>query len=195
MNRRRRGALTLALLVVLGGAACGSDSKVGDESILNFEEQINDGLGQTTTTVAAAAPVTAPPAGGPATTATTAAATKTTQGGTATTRATTATTQAVATTVTTAKVEEAVLEISIQSDSAGKGIEPEYARAYVGTKVRWVNKDTVARSVVSTTGEFRSPSIPAGGFFEYAAGKVGIFDYGDGTRPYVNAILEILEAP
>jgi plastocyanin len=194
---KRIAMAMIAVAVLLGGAACGSDSKVGDESLLDFKEQVNEGLGESTTTTAPAAAATATTgAPGAVTTVTTAKA-----GGTQAT-ATTATTQAVtaptkaaaaATTTTTAKVEESVLEILIQSDGAEKAVDPEYARAYVGTTVKWVNKDAVARSVASTTGEFKSPAIPPGGTFEYKATKVGIFDYADGTRPYVNAILEILE--
>ena len=58
---RRQGTVVLALAALLLAGACGSDNKVGDESILNFEEQVNEGLGATTTT-------TAPPAGATAST-------------------------------------------------------------------------------------------------------------------------------
>ncbi len=192
---KRRGAVIVALAATVLAGACGGDNKVGDESILNFEEQVNEGLGATTTTTAAPAATRSTAAGGAGGTATTAPAggTKATATTATTAQQATATTQAVATTTTQAP--EQVVEILIQSDSADKPMEPDYARAYVGTKVRWVNKDTVARSVAATTGEFKSPAIPPGGTFEYKATKVGIFDYGDGTRPYVNAILEILEAP
>ncbi len=51
--------LLLALVAILGSAACGSDNKVGDKSLLDFKEQANNRLGETTTTTAAATTTTA----------------------------------------------------------------------------------------------------------------------------------------
>lgn len=185
----KRMSLILAVVALAALVGCGGGDKVGDESLLNFEEQVQPRLGETTTTVAApAAPTTvttqgSQPGDTPKTTATTA------------TNKPTGTTQPTATTATTApKPQVATLEILIQSDNDPAPIDPQYARVFVNSIVRWVNKDSVARSVVAVSGQFRSPSIPPGGTFEYKATTAGLFDYGDGTRPYVNATLEVLEA-
>lgn len=185
--------LTLAVVVAaVGLAGCGEDNKVGDESLLNFQEQAQERLGQTTTTLA------------PETTTTTAGAQGAPQTGsgpnnpqaTATTAPTrpSATPAPTATTQTTAaKPNLATLEIFINDDNAAAPIDPPYARVFVNSIVRWINNDSVPRSVQAVSGQFRSPAIPPGGSYDYKATTVGIFDYGDGTRPYVNATLEVLE--
>jgi plastocyanin len=87
----------------------------------------------------------------------------------------------------------ATLEILINGDSSGQPpVDPQYARVYVGSIVRWVNKDTVARSVKADSGQFVSPPIPPGGSYDYKATTTGLFDYADDTRPYVKAVLEVL---
>lgn len=170
MKRIRRMSVALALLVVM--AACGDKNKVGDESLLNFKDQTNERLGQTTTTPA---PVTtAPP--------TTVAGGKAGVGGTtsSTARATT-TTQVV------------TFDIAINSDQASTSqFDPPSARVFVGTMVRWINKDTVARSVEADGGEFASPSIPPGQTFSYRVSTAGRLNYHDGTRPYAVASLEVV---
>jgi plastocyanin len=87
----------------------------------------------------------------------------------------------------------ATLEIVINGDSSGQPpVDPQYARVYVGSIVRWVNKDSVARSVKADSGQFVSPLIPPGGTYDYRATTTGLFDYADDTRPYVKAVLEVL---
>lgn len=192
--------LALAVVAVGGLAGCGEDNKVGDESLLNFEEQAGERLGQTTTT-------TAPPVESTTTTGAGGA------GGapsgeaqapkaTATTSPPTTRPAAVATTATTATTAPAAsvatLEIAINGDtSADPPLDPREAAVYVGSVVRWVNRDTVPRSVQATNGAFRSPMIPPGGTFDYQATRVTPepIAYGDGTRPYVNATLEVLAKP
>ena len=180
--------LVLVVLVATG-AGCGSDNKVGDERLLDFEEQVGDRLGETTTTTA------------PAVTTTTAGATQATRPGggpagpatTATTRPTVATAAAPQTTATTAPAQVIpALEIFIYDDNAPAPIEPQYARQFVGSVVRWVNKDTVVRGVKATTTRFPCESIPPGGSCDFKPTAAGLFDYGDSTRPYVNATLEVL---
>ena len=56
---RRAIVLLLAGLALVTSAACGSDNKVGDQSLLNFKEQAGNRLGETTTTTAAATTTTA----------------------------------------------------------------------------------------------------------------------------------------
>jgi hypothetical protein len=181
--------LALFLVMAAVAAGCGQDNKVGDERLLDFEEQVGDRLGETTTTTAP--PVTATtagstqatkPGGGPAGTPTT-----------ATTRPTSAT-QPTATTATTAPVQAIpALEIFIYDDNAPAPIEPQYARQYVGSMVRWVNKDNVVRGVKATTTRFPCESIAPGASCDFKPTAAGLFDYGDSTRPYVTATLEVLE--
>jgi plastocyanin len=178
----------VVVLLLAGLAGCGSSNKVGDKSLLDFKEQAQTRLGETTTTIA---PSTTTTAAGPGTTqpgtvATTPRATATT----ATTKSAAATT----TSTTASKPQSATLEISINGDgSSDPPLDPSYARAYVGSIIRWVNKDTKPHSVVAVSGQFRSPDIPPGRTFDYKATTAGVFDYGDGTRPYVNATLEVLQ--
>jgi plastocyanin len=173
-------AYVLAIVALALGGCGGDKAEVGDKSLLNFEEQANQRLGVTTTTKAAPTSTTVAngAAGGQGTTATT----RTTSKPTATT--------APPTTATTAP--QAVLEIAIRSDNAESKFDPENAAVYVGSIVRWVNKDAVPRSVQADGGQFRSPMIPPGGRFEYKATKEGTYNYTDGTRPYAIGILQVL---
>jgi hypothetical protein len=185
MRRYLRALVIVAL--VTAGAGCGQDNKVGDERLLDFDEQVGQRLGETTSTTA------------PAVTTTTAGATQATQAGggpagqaTTTTRKTTAT-QPVATTATTAPPQALpALEIFIYDDNAPAPIEPQYARQFVGSVVRWINKDNVPRGVKATTTRFPCESIAPGASCDFKPTAAGIFDYGDSTRPYVNATLEVL---
>ena len=185
--KRRAMILLLAGLALGASAACGSDNKVGDESLLNFKEQAGNRLGETTTTTAAPPTTTAkgavtpttakPKAGGAAATSTTAMA------GTAAT-ATTAT--------TAARPTQTIREIHIYGDNDASGatqLDPPTQTAYVGSIIRWINKDKVPRAVRADSGQFASPMIPPGGSWDYTARTVGEFDYSDDTRPYVTGKL------
>jgi plastocyanin len=175
--------LTFLVVSALVLAGCGGDkAEVGDKSLLNFEEQANQRLGATTTT---AAPSTTTSVTGPG-------GKPYGQGGTAGTTPTTKATVKTAPPTTAATVPEATLEIAIRSDNAESKFDPESAAVYLGSIVRWVNKDTVARSVEADGGQFKSPPIPPGGKFEYRATREGAFNYHDGTRPYAVAILQVL---
>ena len=147
-----------ALVVALTLAACGGDSKVGDDALLNVKDQIpKDRLGAATTTTA-----------GPSTTA-----------GSANLGIRNTTTRPpVATTIPE-------IVIAINGDrSGGTQFEPNNATVYPNFVVRWNNKDTVARSVVFDDGTKRSPSIPPGGSWSTTFAKPGTYTYQDGTRPY-----------
>lgn len=165
--------LLAVLLAVLLLAACGDSTKVGDESLLNFEEQAQARLGETTTTVAPeAAPTTVAPAGkagiGQQTT-----------------------TTAMATTTTLPP--ERRFEITINADnSSTTQFDPSASRVFRGTFVTWVNRDTVPRSVEGDKGEFASGPIPPGGTFTYKATTAGRIAYHDGTRPYAVGFLEVV---
>ena len=187
--RRRAMVLLLAGLALVTSAACGSDNKVGDESLLNFKEQAGNRLGETTTTTAAPTTTTAqgvvttttkPKAGGAAATSTTV------KAGTA----------ATATTATTAPAAvQTIREIYIYGDDAAQPLDPQIQTAYTGSIIRWINKDTVERAVRADSGQFASPVIKPGGSWDYTANTVGTFAYGDDTRPYVKGELRVAKKP
>jgi hypothetical protein len=182
---RRAMVLLLAGLTLVTSAACGSDNKVGDESLLNFKEQANERLGETTTTTAAATTTTA--AQGVVTTTT-----KPKAGGGATSTTAKAGTAATVTTSTTAPAAvQTVREIFIYGDNdpAHDVLEPQIQTAYVGSIIRWINKDSVPRAVRAQSGQFASPVIQPGASWDYPARTAGQFDYGDDTRPYVTGQL------
>ncbi|MEW6471612.1 MAG: hypothetical protein AB1679_05035 [Actinomycetota bacterium] len=177
----------LLAAVALVGAACGSDNKVGDESLLNFKEQAQERLGETTTTTAA-----------PTTTTAKAAVTTTTRGkaagGAAATSTTTAKSGSAPTATmptTTTRPAQTIREIHIYADNdAGHDpLEPLVQTAYVGSIIRWINHDRVPRAVRAASGQFASPMIQPGASWDYAARTAGEFDYSDDTRPYVTGKL------
>jgi plastocyanin len=183
MNRRAV-VLLLAVVALLASAACKSDNKVGDKSLLDFKEQANNRLGETTTTTAAATTTTAK---GAATTTT-----KPKAGAGATTTTAKPGTAATATTATTSpKAGPTVREIFINSDDANDALDPKVQTAFVGSIIRWVNKDSVARGVRADSGQFASPMIQPGASWDYTAGTVGVFSYTDDTRPYVQGELRV----
>ena len=188
--KRRAMILVLAGLALVTSAACGSDNKVGDQSLLDFKEQAQNRLGETTITTAAATtttvangvvtPTTKPKAGSGAATNTTA-------------KAGTAATVTTATTVP-ANV-QTIREIYIYGDDAAQPIDPQIQTAYAGSIIRWINKDTVDRQVRADSGQFASPMIKPGASWDYTAGTIGTFAYGDDTRPYVKGELRVAKKP
>ena len=188
--KRRAIVLALALMAVVTSAACGSDNKVGDKSLLDFKEQANNRLGETTTTTAA-----------PTTTSAAGVVTSTTKpkagaGGAATNTTAKAGTAATVTTATTAPANvQTVREIHIYGDDAAQPLDPQIQTAYTGSVIRWINKDTVDRQVRADSGQFASPVIKPGASWDYTANTVGTFAYGDDTRPYVKGELRVAKKP
>jgi hypothetical protein len=181
----KRAILILAVLTLFTGAACQSDNKVGDKSLLDFKDQAQTRLGETTTTTAAATTTTAKGA----VTSTTKATVKPGAPTTITARSGAAPT---ATTATTApKAAQTVREIEIYDDDAAEPLDPQIQTAYVGSVIRWVNKGKAARVIKADSGQFASPSIAPGGSWDYTAGTAGIFAYSDDTRPYVHGELRV----
>jgi plastocyanin len=172
----------MALVAMVATGACKSDNKVGNKALLDFKEQANNRLGETTTTTAAATTTTAKAA-----TPTTSA-----KSGAASTTTTTRAVAAVASTTTApAKAAQSIREIAIYGDDAPQPLDPQTQTAYVGSIIRWTNKDTVERSVRADGGQFASPMIKPGASWDYTVGTVGIFAYGDDTRPYVHGELRV----
>lgn len=154
----------LALTLVLG--ACGKEKSVGDESLLEGTDESGEGprLGETTTTTAA-------PAGD---------------------TPTTAAPQATTAPPTTAPAAPSV-EVSIGSDTtAGGQFQPRVAQVPSGAIVRFINNDTVARSVVADGGAFDSGPIAPGASWDWVAGGAGSYNYSDGTRPYAVGSIEVV---
>lgn len=146
-------------------ASCGGDKQVGTDSLVNFKDQAQQRLGQST-------PTPAPKAG----TASTANPGK----------------AAVAAPTTQAPPKTAPsIEIKIQSDSAGSYFDPSAVQVTVGATIRWVNGDTATRSIESDTDVFSSGPISPGASWSWMAAKVGKFNYHDGTRPYAVASVEV----
>jgi plastocyanin len=165
-SRWIRLVLALLALTVLA-TACGGDEKVGDESLLEGTDEEGGGprLGETTTT-------TADP--------------------TASTTVATTAAPAATTPPTTAAAAPSV-EISINSDTtAGGQFQPRVAQVPSGAVVRFVNKDTVPRSVVADAGAFDSGPIQPGASWDWTAGGPGSYNYSDGTRPYAVGSVEVV---
>ena len=185
----RRAMVLLLAGLALVTSACGSDNKVGNKALLDFKEQANNRLGETTTTTAAPTTATAqgvvttttkPKAGAGAPTSTTA------KAGTA----------ATVTTATTAPAAvQTIREISIYGDDAAQPLDPQVQTAYTGSIIRWINKDTVDRQVRADSGQFASPVIKPGASWDYKANTMGTFAYGDDTRPYVKGELRVAKKP
>jgi len=161
--------LFLALLAVTTfAAACGGGEDVGDESLLEGTEEGGEGgrLGETTTTTADA---------------------------TATTAATETTPAPTTAPPTTAAPAAPSVTISIASDTtAGGQFQPRVARVPSGAIVRFVNNDTVERSVVADGGAFDSGPIAPGASWDWTAGGAGTYNYSDGTRPYAVGSIEVV---
>ncbi len=65
---------------------------------------------------------------------------------------------------------------------------PKIIKVKLGTKVKWVNKDTAMHTVISgtpkkTTELFESNNMGLGGTFEFTFKKKGIYRYYCGTHP------------
>lgn len=184
---KRLVILVCCLAIAMGLASCGEENKVGSDKILDFKEQTNDRLGVTTTTVVAPTETTVAAAPGKAAVGAT-----TTTAAPPTTAAAPVTTAAPTTTAAPPPKEQA-FEVAINGDNSGSSqFDPSASRVFKGTLVRFVNKDSVARSVEEDRGLFKSGSIPPGGAFEYRADTVGKFNFTDGTRPYAVGSLEVL---
>jgi plastocyanin len=162
-RRRLRVGVALLTVLLLAGA-CSSKKDVGSESLLKgTDDKTGDTrLGETTTT---AAPENAP---------------------------TTASTAPPATQPPTTQAAAPAVEVSINSDTTSGGqFQPRVAQVPAGATVRFVNKDSVARSVVSDAGVFDSGPIAPGATWDWVAQGAGDYNYSDGTRPYAVGTIQV----
>ncbi len=171
MIRRFAGAVALVTALSAAGA-CGGSNKVGDKSLLNVQDKINNcRVGECTTTTPAPAA---------------AAATTTTKPG-ANLGIKPATTQPP--TVTTV-VREQVITINSDTSGGTSQFDPNSVTVFTNYPVRFQNKDTVARSVVFA--DRRSPSIEPGKSWTTTFAAAGNFPYQDGTRPYATGSVQVI---
>lgn len=176
-----RGRMATLAVAVLALSACSGSSKVGEGlEVKEGGQEANCRLGECTTTTTST------------TTSTTIATTTSTARPSAAAAAARQTTTSTTAPTTTTAPKQATFVIKIQSDTASGGqFQPRVATVRVGTLVRWTNTDTVARSVEADEDQFKSPSIPPGGSFDYRAEAAGSFNYHDGTRPYAVGTLQV----
>ena len=163
-NRWIKTAVALFAVLLLAGA-CSSKKDVGSDELLNGTDNGSAGtrLGETTTTTAAA--------------------------NTPTSAANTTAPPATAPPTTVAQV---AIEVSINGDAAAGGqFQPRVAQLRSGTIIRFVNKDTVERSVVSDSQAFDSGPIAPGASWDWTAGSPGTYNYSDGTRPYAVGSIDV----
>jgi plastocyanin len=182
IKHRVRTLTVIAVLAAVALAGCGKSNKVGDKSLLNFQDQANARLGERTSTTV----------GGPATTAP---AGKAAVGGSTPTTQSAAQQQAAQQAQQQAQQQRqqaATIEIAINGDGAQTQFDPSAIRVPRGAYLKFINKDSVARSVLSDDGStFQSPSIAPGGTWTWQANTTGSFPFHDGTRPYAVGTVEV----
>ena len=172
MSSKLVRTLVCVAIAVVSLAACSDDSKVGDDALLNVKDEVaKERLGERTTT-------TVPP---------------TTVAGPAKVGLGAATTTTAPKSATTAPAaQQYVITINGDQSTAASQFDPNSATVYVNYPIRFENKDTVARSVVSNDNKFKSPSIPPGGSWVLTIPAAGTYNYQDGTRPYAVGSIRVV---
>jgi plastocyanin len=164
---------TISAFAMLLGA-CSSGNETGDQSLLEFDQEQAEQFGASTTTTEQPAAIdittTAPP--------------------------TTEAQQAVATTVrpgptTTLPPEKQEVTIDVAINDQSPYFDPSVVQVLTGSKVRFVNRSSQARSVVSDTGAFDSGPIAPGAAWIFVADRVGRYNYSDGGRPFAVGSIEV----
>ena len=173
MSRALRPILLLCALG-LGVAACGDDQAVGDESVLQFDQDDSAAFGATTTepTETTLLTATTVPPGGAA-------------------EATT-TTAAVQETTTTLPPEKQEVSVEVRILDNSPYFDPSRSAVPVGGKIRFVNAGSKTFNVVSDTGAFDSGPIAPGAVWIYDANTPGTFNYSDGTRPFAVGSFQVV---
>lgn len=79
---------------------------------------------------------------------------------------------------------QTVVTVTIRPDEAGPpSFDPATISIARGSAVKWVNQDSVARTLEADDGSFTSPSISPGGFWLHTFSDPGKHSYHD-KRPY-----------
>lgn len=175
MSRRTPRPIALAWIVALGLAACGGEESVGDESVLQFDQDDSAAFGATTTapteTTLLTATTVPPGVEAEVTTTTTAAAQE-------------------ATTTLPPEQQEVSVEVRILDNSPY--FDPSRSAVPVGGKIRFVNAGNATFNIVSDTGAFDSGPIAPGAVWIFDANTPGTFNYSDGTRPYAVGSFQVV---
>ena len=157
----KRIVILIAAIALLG--ACSSDSKVGDESSLQFDQEQADQFGATTSTTEAGVTETTAVEG-------------------------VATTAAPSTTLPVAE-QEVTIDVSINDQSPY--YDPGLVQVRLGSKVRFTNNGATEHSVTSDTGAFDSGPIAPGAAWIFEATTAGKFNYSDSARPFAVGTIEV----
>lgn len=152
MTNRKYVAVCVVLVAALALAACGEKSKVGSGVNTKFDDKVGARLGEATTTTAG--PTTTTAAGGAAVN----------PGG----KATVTTAPSRTTTSVAVKYQEVVL--------SANGFDTNPIRVYVGTPIRFTNKDSKPRSINGASGEFDSGSLAPGAQYVFTPKSAGGID-------------------
>lgn len=150
-------------------ASCTSSSKVGDESDLNFKDQASSRLGQRSPSPSPEPQSEVRPEDKQVIGKPTPDSKPTTQ-----------------------QTQQAAITVTINSDTTGSAFDPSAVRVSKGSKITWVNKDSVVRSVEADDGRFTSGPLNPGAAFTYVANEIGKFNYHDGSRPYAVGRIEVV---
>ncbi|CAF30553.1 cupredoxin domain-containing protein [Methanococcus maripaludis] len=71
--------------------------------------------------------------------------------------------------------------------------KPAFVTVKVGTKVTWVQKDSVRHTVTSNDGIFDSGLLSEGISWEYTFNEVGMYNYYCIPHPYMKGTVEVVE--
>ena len=168
-RRTTAASILVALLFALVLSACGGGDEVGDSSLLDFDASDQAALGVTTTTAAGETTTTKP----------------------AQAKITTTTAAPVQKTTTTLPPDKETVTLEVTINASSPYFKPGVVEVLVGSKVRFINKDSQPHSVVADNGSFDSGPIPPNGVFVYTANQRGQFNYSDGTRPFAVGVIDV----
>lgn len=160
----RRTLVLLLALAAIVSAACGEDTKVGSDDLLQFNE---------------AATTTTGGAGGPASTAV---------------ATTAARAQTTAPPTTRPSVARAAPPVSgdFQLSITANGFDPDNFAVKLGQRVVFTNKDSGrAHSWVANDGTWDSGPLQPSEQFVYVANKPGVFDFKDEEVPFLIGRMEV----
>ena len=164
--------LVLALAFVAAVAACGGSDKVGDQGVLNFDQQgQGQRLGATTTT----APSTTLIPGDQ----------------TATTGAPIGQEQTTVPSTTAPPAQQEVSEEISMTDNS-PWFAPKVVTVAFGGNVRFRNNGTKAYEVRGDAGEFLSGPIAPGDVYIWTPTAVGDVNYHDPNRPFAGGEIQVV---